>query len=80
MHRLSRTFRPDQKRYNCPMRPLEPFKVTRHSASPNEPQIKPDWKDFFALVIAAYSLLLPPLLLILGAGVLVVFLLNMMYR
>ncbi|WP_269801887.1 hypothetical protein [Thermus sediminis] len=26
---------------------------------------KPDWKDFLALVLAAYSLLLPPLLLIL---------------
>jgi len=28
---------------------------------------KPDWKDFLALVLATYSLLLPPLLLILGA-------------
>lgn len=27
----------------------------------------PDWKDFLALVLATYSLLLPPLLLILGA-------------
>jgi len=62
------------------MHPLEPSKVTRHSASSNEPQIKPDWKDFFALVIAAYSLLLPPLLLILGAGVLVVLLLSVVFR
>jgi hypothetical protein len=71
------------------MRPLEPSKVTRSSASPevtrssarpNEPQIKPDWKDFFALVIAAYSLLLPPLLLILGAGLLVVLFLSVVFR
>ncbi|SDE62480.1 hypothetical protein SAMN04488243_10583 [Thermus arciformis] len=27
---------------------------------------RPDWKDFLALVLAAYSLLLPPLLLLLG--------------
>ncbi|WP_018111273.1 hypothetical protein [Thermus igniterrae] len=34
---------------------------------------KPDWKDFLALVLAAYSLLFPPLLVILG--VLLLFLL-----
>lgn len=34
---------------------------------------KPDWKDFLALVLAAYSLLLPPLLTVLG--VLLLFLL-----
>ncbi|MCS7068980.1 MAG: hypothetical protein N2Z75_08580 [Meiothermus sp.] len=33
--------------------------------------LKPDWKDFIALVIAAYSILLPPLLMIIGAAVLV---------
>ena len=38
----------------------------------NEPQIKPDWKDFVALVIAAYQVLLVPLLVIIGVGVLVV--------
>lgn len=27
---------------------------------------RPDWKDFLALVLAAYSLLLPPLFLVLG--------------
>ncbi len=35
---------------------------------------KPDWKDFLALVLATYSLLLPPLLLILGALFLFLFL------
>ncbi|WP_201738448.1 hypothetical protein [Thermus thermamylovorans] len=35
---------------------------------PEDP--RPDWKDFLALVLAAYSLLLPPLFLILGAFVL----------
>lgn len=34
---------------------------------------KPDWKDFLALVLAAYSLLLPPLLTVFG--VLLLFLL-----
>jgi hypothetical protein len=29
-------------------------------------EAKPDWKDFLAMVLALYSLLLPPLLLILG--------------
>lgn len=27
---------------------------------------KPDWKDFLALVLAAYSLLFPPLLAVFG--------------
>ncbi|GGM96388.1 hypothetical protein GCM10007092_07470 [Thermus composti] len=31
-----------------------------------EKEPKPEWKDFLALVLAAYSLLLPPLLGILG--------------
>ncbi|MDM7324283.1 MAG: hypothetical protein P3W93_004685 [Thermus sp.] len=29
-------------------------------------EIPPDWRDFLALVLAAYSLLLPPLFLVLG--------------
>ncbi|WP_448568954.1 hypothetical protein [Thermus sp.] len=29
-------------------------------------EVKPDWRDFWALVLALYSLLLPPLLLIFG--------------
>lgn len=29
-------------------------------------EVKPDWKDFWALVLALYSLLLPPLLLLFG--------------
>ncbi|GLV47452.1 hypothetical protein TJA_06230 [Thermus sp. LT1-2-5] len=38
---------------------------------------KPDWKDFLALVLAAYSLLLPPLLLILGVLFLALLLLRL---
>ncbi|GAA6732929.1 hypothetical protein YIM1627_00570 [Thermus oshimai] len=30
-------------------------------------ELRPDWKDFLALVLALYSLLLPPLLAIFGA-------------
>ena len=44
-----------------------------------EGEIKPDWKDFFALVIAAYQVLLPPLLLILGAAVLVLLVLHWLF-
>ncbi|WP_268745285.1 hypothetical protein [Thermus caliditerrae] len=29
-------------------------------------EVRPDWKDYLALVLAAYSLLLPPLFLVLG--------------
>lgn len=41
--------------------------------------IKPDWKDFIALVIAAYSILLPPLLLIFGVAALVLLLLHVVF-
>lgn len=44
-----------------------------------EPQVKPDWKDFFALVIAAYQVLLPPLLIILGAGLAVLLILYWLF-
>lgn len=42
-------------------------------------EIKPDWKDFIALVIAAYSILLPPLLLIFGVAALVLLLLHVVF-
>lgn len=32
-----------------------------------EPPLKPDWKDFLALVIAAYQVLLVPVLAMIGA-------------
>ncbi|GAA6747358.1 hypothetical protein [Thermus brockianus] len=38
---------------------------------------RPDWKDFLAMVLAAYSLLLPPLLLILGVLFLALLLLSL---
>jgi hypothetical protein len=41
--------------------------------------LKPDWKDFIALVIAAYSILLPPLFLIIGAAVLVLVVLYVIF-
>ncbi|WP_299430091.1 hypothetical protein [uncultured Meiothermus sp.] len=46
---------------------------------PGQGDIKPDWKDFIALVIAAYSILLPPLLMIIGAAVLVLVLLYVVF-
>ncbi|HEU4740026.1 MAG TPA: hypothetical protein VFS50_00325 [Meiothermus sp.] len=45
-----------------------------------EPEIKPDWKDFVALVIAAYQALLLPVLLIFGAIGLVVLIFGWMSR
>ena len=38
-------------------------------AGRDEPEVKPDLKDFLALTIAVYQLLLPPLLLLIGAAV-----------
>lgn len=46
---------------------------------PPRGELKPDWKDFVALVIAAYSLLLPPLLLIFGVAALALLLLNLLF-
>lgn len=40
--------------------------------------MKPDWKDFLALVLAAYSLILPPVLAVLGLLALAVFLLRLL--
>lgn len=40
-------------------------------------EVKPDWKDFVALVIAVYQILLVPLLLIVGTLVGLVLLLNL---
>lgn len=55
-------------------------RVIRYNWVMNEPQIKPDWKDFVALVIAAYQVLLVPLLVIIGVGVLVVMGLSLLAR
>ncbi|WP_352414143.1 hypothetical protein [Thermus sp.] len=40
--------------------------------------MRPDWKDVLAMVLAAYSLILPPVLAILGLLLLVVFLLRLL--
>ncbi len=42
-------------------------------------ELKPDCKDFLALVIAAYSILLPPLFLIIGAAALVLLVLYVVF-
>jgi hypothetical protein len=41
--------------------------------SEGEPPVKPDFKDFVALTLAAYSIVMPHLLMVIG-GVVVVFL------
>lgn len=51
----------------------------QYNLSMQEPQIKPDWKDFLALVMAAYSILLSPVLAILGTGLLVLLLLHWVF-
>jgi hypothetical protein len=40
-------------------------------------EIKPDWKDFLALVMALYSLLLPPLFLLFGVLLVLLLLLRL---
>ncbi|MCL4454184.1 MAG: hypothetical protein M1369_06970 [Deinococcus sp.] len=44
-----------------------------------QPELKPDWKDFLALVIAAYQLLLPPLLALFGVLALVLLVLKIIF-
>jgi hypothetical protein len=41
-------------------------------------KLKPDWKDFIALTLAAYQILLLPVLLVIGAIVVVVALLRLL--
>jgi hypothetical protein len=45
-----------------------------------EPEVKPDWKDFVALTIAAYQILLLPLLLVIGGVVGVFLLLRLLFH
>jgi hypothetical protein len=44
-----------------------------------EPPLKPDWKDFFALVIAAYQVLLVPVLAMIGVLVAVILMLGLFF-
>jgi len=46
--------------------------------SPKE--IKPDWKDFLALVIATYQLVLVPVLIIVGLAALAIWALGLLLR
>ncbi|AAS81225.1 methylmalonyl-CoA mutase [Thermus thermophilus HB27] len=63
---------PPWKPRPCPPRP------SRYSLGGMRGEPKPDWKDFLALVLAAYSLLLPPLLAVLGALLLFTLLLGLL--
>jgi hypothetical protein len=49
-------------------------------AGVDEKPIKPDWKDFFALTIAAYQVVLPPLLMILFGILLVFFVMTLLFH
>jgi hypothetical protein len=49
-------------------------------AGVQEPEVKPDWKDFVALTIAAYQILLLPLLMIIGGVVGVLLLVRLIFR
>jgi hypothetical protein len=49
-------------------------------AGVNEAPIKPDWKDFVALTVAAYQVVLPPLLMILAGILLVFFLMTLLFH
>ena len=47
--------------------------------SDDQVPLKPDMKDFFALTLAAYSIILPHLLFVLGGIVVVFLLLNLLF-
>jgi hypothetical protein len=49
-------------------------------AGVEETPIKPDWKDFVALTVAAYQVVLPPLLMILAGILLVFFLMTLLFH
>ncbi len=49
-------------------------------AGVNETPIKPDWKDFIALTVAAYQVVLPPLLMILAGILLVFFIMTLLFH
>lgn len=49
-------------------------------AAVNEPEVKPDWKDFVALTIATYQILFVPLLAIVGGVVVSFLLLGLLFR
>jgi nitrate reductase NapE component len=49
-------------------------------AAVNEPEVKPDWKDFIALTIATYQILFVPLLAIVGGVVVSFLLLGLLFR
>jgi hypothetical protein len=46
----------------------------------SEPRVEPDWKDFVALTIAAYQILLLPLAAIIGGVVGVFLLLRLLFH
>ncbi len=52
----------------------------RTPAAVNEPEVKPDWKDFIALTIATYQILFVPLLAIVGGVVVSFLLLGLLFR
>jgi hypothetical protein len=45
-----------------------------------EPEVKPDWKDFVALTIAAYQILLLPLLVVIGGVVGLLLVLRLLFH
>ncbi len=47
--------------------------------SEGEPSIKPDFKDFVALTLAAYSIVLPHVLMVIGGVVIVFLALNFLF-
>jgi hypothetical protein len=51
----------------------------RHT-SDDQPKIAPDWKDFVALTLAAYSIIMPFLLTVIGGVILVFLLLSLYFR
>lgn len=46
----------------------------------DKPPVAPDFKDFIALTLAAYSIIMPFVLAVIGGVIVVFFLLSLMFR
>jgi hypothetical protein len=75
-HRITNSFlyTPDVSQNDLPPGVFRTDDAPIRQTADDTPPLQPDWKDFIALTLAAYSIILPYLFAILG-GIVVVFLL-----
>lgn len=58
----------------------QPRRPRRPDEPPEEAELKPDWKDVFAMTIAAYQVLFPVLLALVGAMLAMYLLVTLVFR